>query len=163
MRESSYLTKGFSYIELVTVGLLLAVVVTIALPKMSINLTNDRLGFADQVRGVVLSAQKTAIATRRNVCVNVTASSITLKRAASTGASQACSIDLPDPMTGGNSFSLNPPVGLVLQLSSGPLIFGAQGEPLTSSGVVKTTDTQLVLSGSQNISITIGQISGHVY
>jgi MSHA pilin protein MshC len=155
--------KGFTYVEFVAVCLLLVIIVTIALPKLSINLSNNRLGFTDQLRGVVLSAQKTAIATRRNVCVNVTASSITLKRAASAGTSQTCSIDLPDPMTGSNTFSLNLPVGLALQLTSTPLIFGAQGEPLTNSGVVSTTNNQLVLSGTQNLSITISQTTGHVY
>ena len=72
----SVTSRGFTLAELVMVLVIVSVLAVAAMPAMFGRLTFDTRRFADQVRAAMQYAQKVAVAQRRNVCVTVTANSL---------------------------------------------------------------------------------------
>ncbi|MGA7593731.1 MAG: prepilin-type N-terminal cleavage/methylation domain-containing protein, partial [Gallionella sp.] len=92
--------QGFTLIELIMVMVIVGVMAVFAAPRFfDANIFKSR-GFADQVQATLRYAQKEAIAQHRNVCVGITASTITLKIANTSGAGVACGPNLNLPAGG---------------------------------------------------------------
>ena len=67
-------SAGFSLIELVVVIVLLGIVAAVAMPRLQGGSGFDERGFRDQVMAALRYAQKSAVAARRTVCADFSAS-----------------------------------------------------------------------------------------
>ena len=140
-------SSGFTLIELVMVIVILSILSIVILPKFGDNSVFQARGFADQVLAALRYAQKSAIAQHQNVCVNLTATSLTL-----TIDNSACStnLNLPDRQTN----SLIAPSGISLTTTATSLTFDALGRANTSAS--------LTVSGVTP-SITVEAETGYVH
>jgi MSHA pilin protein MshC len=124
--------SGFTLLELVVTLMIIGVLAVAVLPRFAERSAFDRLGFYDQTLSVLRYAQKTAIAQRRNVCVDFTSTTVTLKIASTAGSAVACTIDLAGPTRN------SPPAGINFTNAGGVaaipanFVFNALGE--ASSG-----------------------------
>jgi MSHA pilin protein MshC len=139
-------STGFTLIELVMVIVILAIISVVVAPRFADNSTFKARGFADQVLATLRFAQKTAIAQHQNVCVALTASTLTLK----IDASCATNLMLPDRQ----SNVLTAPSGISLSSTVSSLTFNALGQ--ANSGVTIT------VSGI-TIPITVEAETGYVH
>lgn len=121
-------SSGFTLIELVMIIVILSIVSVIVLPKFGDNSAFQARGFADQVLATLRYAQKSAIAQHQNVCVTLTATTLTLKMDNS-----ACSTDLNLPATQSNT--LTAPSGISLSTTAASLTFNALGQASTAATV----------------------------
>ena len=69
---------GFTLIELIVVLIIVGILAVAVAPRFFARQTYEARGFFDQTLSALRYAQKTAIAKRRNVCVTVLATSISL-------------------------------------------------------------------------------------
>ena len=143
-------SRGFTLAELVMVLVIVSVLAVAAMPAMFGRLTFDTRRFADQVRAAIQYAQKVAVAQRRNVCVTVTASSLSLTQGTSAGA--ACSAAVFDVSTGAG-FVLNAP-GSVSFSGAVTIAFDALGQTASAATVTVT--------GDQSIPINVEAVTGYV-
>ncbi len=138
---------GFTLAELVTVMVLIGILAVFAIPRMVSPDQFSARGTRDFVGAALRHAQKSAIAMRRNVCVGITATQLTMTYAASPGANQPCSSsELANP---GNGRAYSDPSN-ALQASVSPavtLIFDAQGRPLAPPATPRTTALTLTVNG----------------
>ena len=142
-------SRGFTLAELVMVLVIVSVLAVAAMPAMFSRLTFDSRRFADQVRAAIQYAQKVAVAQRRNVCVTVTASSLSLTQGTSAGA--ACSAAVFD-VSSGSGFVLNAPANV--SLGAAAITFDALGQTASAATVTVT--------GDQSIPINIEAVTGYV-
>ena len=129
---------------------IVSVLAVVAMPVLYSRLTFDTRRFADQVRAAVQYAQKVAVAQRRNVCVTVTASTLSLTQGTSAGS--ACSAAVFD-VTTGSGFVLNAP-GSVSFSGAGTITFDALGQTASAATVTVT--------GDQSIPISVEAVTGYV-
>ena len=148
-------SAGFTLIELVMVIVIVGIVALVGAARFFDASAFKSRGFADQAQAALRYAQKEAIAQHRNVCVAMTASTITLTIASASGAASACGPNLPFP-AGGNS--INAPSGVTLTASpvSPPVSFNFDALGTTA---VKQTIT---VSGVTN-SIFVEAVTGYVH
>lgn len=125
-RKFSHPSTGFTVIELVMVILMLSILSVVVMSKFWDNSTFQARGFADQVLSTLRYAQKSAIAQHQNVCVNLTATAITLKIVGGL----PCTTDLNLPGTQSNS--LTAPSGITLNPAMS-LTFDALGRAGTTA------------------------------
>ena len=143
-------SSGFTLAELVMVLVIVSVLAVVAIPAMFSRLTFDTRRFADQVRAAVQYAQKVAVAQRRNVCVTVTASSLSLTQGTSAGA--ACSAAVFD-VSSGSGFVLNTPSNVSFGAAA-TITFDALGQTASAATVTVT--------GDQSIPINVEAVTGYV-
>ena len=143
-------SRRFTLAELVMVLVIVSVLAVAAMPAMFGRLTFDTRRFADQVRAAIQYAQKVAVAQRRNVCVTVTASSLSLTQGISAGA--ACSAAVFD-VSSGSGFVLIAP-GSVSLGGAATITFDALGQTASAATVTVT--------GDQSIPINVEAVTGYV-
>ncbi|MGB6054110.1 MAG: type II secretion system protein, partial [Burkholderiaceae bacterium] len=85
--------SGFTLVELIAVMIIIAVLAVAAIPRFFERQAFDARGFGDATLAMLRYAQKAAIAERRRVCVDFTASTVSLRVASAAGAA-ACDTDL---------------------------------------------------------------------
>lgn len=141
---------GFTLAELIAVMVITGVLATVAVPRMfDLNQFSAR-GTRDFVGAALRYAQKSAIAMRRNVCVNIGATQLTLTYATAAGAAQACSAnELPNPGNGRaySDASNALPAGATVSPVPTTLIFDAQGRPLSAPATPRTTALTITVTG----------------
>ena len=145
--------RGFTLIELVMVIVIAGILAVVVAPRMfDANVFKSR-GFADQVQATLRYAQKAAIAQRRNVCVTMTASSITLMIATAPGTASSCTATLALP--GGSSNSVaSPATGITMTYTSAGFNFDGLGSTPTAQTIT--------VSGATN-SIVVEAQTGYVH
>lgn len=152
-------SAGFTMPELVIVMVVSGILAAYAVPKMSgiLGIRDDN--WRDEVVTALRYAQKSAVARRRLVCVDIAATTVTIKAAVANPA-VACTVDVTGPdgavpfATAGNSSAATavaPP---------GTIFFQPDGR-VTSDGTGATAATRTV-SMSAVSSVTVYGETGHV-
>ncbi len=149
---------GFTMMELVMVIVLIGILSAVVLPRFAGRLEFEGRGFFNQTEGMIRYAQKTAIAQRRNVSVQInnTSRMICLTYQA---ASLDCSVDgVPEPGSA-LTFSKTAPTDVNFNTTT-TLTFTALGR-LTGNANVQISVTQ---TGAPDAgSITVEAVTGYVH
>lgn len=151
MRHPSLSSRpvGFTTIELVVVLVITGILAIIVLPRFADRAAFDQRGFLDQTRSAIQFARKSAVAQRRNVCVALSATSLSLTAPTCGG------VALVNPATG-NTFVLAAPAGVTLA-PVGNLIFDALGR-------LASPDAQATITVSGVATpITVERETGYVH
>ena len=136
-------SAGFTLIELITVMVIVGILAVFAAPRMfAANVFKSR-GFADQVLATLHYAQKIAIAQRRNVCVALTSSTISLTIANTSGAGVACGPALALPAGGGAITS--PSTSITLTYTSSSFNFDALGKTPVTQTITVYGETPIIV------------------
>jgi MSHA pilin protein MshC len=106
-RSPRGLPRGFTMIELIVVMIMVGILAVTVMPRFAEQSAFQERGFQDETRTLLRFAQKTAIAQRRNVCVALNATGVTLRIDNSTPADGSCDIALAPPAAprGGNGLT----------------------------------------------------------
>lgn len=107
-------STGFTTIELVMVIVILGILSVTIAPKFFDNSVFQARGFSDQLLATLRYAQKSAIAQHRLVCVDLTATTVTLSISGNTTCNLA--LNLPDRadniLTAPSGITINPATAL---------------------------------------------------
>ena len=138
--------RGFTLVELIVVIIVVAILSATMLPRFADRAAFDQVGFHDQVLSTVQYARKAAVASRRYVCVFVSASTISvlIDTRLPDGLASPCTgssvVGLNLPARAGNSITA--PSGVTLSptpsfrfdplgRASAPVTFGVNGQTIT--------------------------------
>ena len=136
--------RGYSIIELVVTIAVAAILAVVAIPMFSQS-SLDTGWFGEQAKAAVRYAQRQAVAQRRSVYVNVTASTITLcYNAPPYSVATPCS-PVPDLATG-TAYSVGVPAGVTVTAAS--FSFNGLGQPVNSLGQIVSAGTVSFTAGS---------------
>lgn len=99
--------KGFTLVELIIVIVLLGIISVVALPRFADRSDFQARGFQDETKSLLRYAQKAAIAQRRNVCVALAGTGVTLTIDNTVPPDGNCDVPLalPSPARGGTGLT----------------------------------------------------------
>jgi MSHA pilin protein MshC len=164
--------RGFTLAEVIIVMVLTGILAAVALPRMFNMDQFSARGTHDFVGASLRYAQKSAIAMRRNVCVGITATQMSVTYASTSGAGQPCAASnlLIEPGNGVSYIALTSDTNssVYKALSKAPvatpanLVFDAQGRPLSATSVPLTAALTISVTGYAT-PITIEPETGSVH
>lgn len=144
---------GFTLIELITVTTILGILAFTAVPRFMDRGSADARGFNDQVQSIIRYAQKTAIARRSVIFVEITTTTV------SACFDAACTSPIPNPTSVGNGQIVTVPNGITI---TPPPVFGFD----SLGRLVDATPTILISGLTINIAgknIIIEPETGYVH
>lgn len=142
---------GFTLAELVIVMIVTGILAVVAVPRMLDMDPFSARGTRDFVGAALRYSQKSAIAMRRNVCVTIAATQLTITYATASGADQACAAgntlrnpanDLPYSDSS-NALSSKAPVA-----TPASVIFDPLGRPLSAPSTPRTAALTISVTGN---------------
>lgn len=156
--------RGFTLAELIIVMVITSVLAVVAIPKLFDRSEFAARGARDFIASAMRYAQKSAIAMRRNVCVDIAGSAVTATVALAEGSDQACAAanalvhpgngkpfaDAANALAGGSTVAA--PVSMV---------FDAGGRPLSVPGSPLAAALNITVNGHA-VPVTIEPESGLV-
>lgn len=154
--------RGFTLGELVVVMVLISILAAVAIPRVFNKSEFAGRGARDFVGSALRYAQKSAVAMRRNVCVTVGATSLSMTYAAAAGSTQACSTaTIANPATGlpfdSKSYEESATVATPASVT-----FDALGRPL--SAALAPLGAALVITVTNHAtSVTVEPETGYVH
>lgn len=155
--------RGFTLGELVIVLVITGILAAVAIPRLF-----DKSGFAargarDFVASALRYAQKSAVAMRRNVCVTVGTTSVTMTYATTAGSGVACSgaATITNPATNLPYASTVYEQGATASGTTS-LVFDALGRPMSSALSPLTSAASISISGYAT-ALTIEPETGYVH
>lgn len=145
---------GFTMVELVVTMMIIGILAVAVLPRFTEISAFDTRSFNDEVLATLRYAHKAAIASRRNVCVNFTSTSVTLTTATAPGAGAICSTGLAGP-TGTVPFAISAKPGTSFSSLPASFHFDALGRPSVA--------TQTFQVSGVPTTITVERETGYVH
>ncbi|HXZ96587.1 MAG TPA: prepilin-type N-terminal cleavage/methylation domain-containing protein [Burkholderiales bacterium] len=159
--------SGFTMIEMITTLIIIGVLAAIAAPRFFTQQAYSDRGFYDQTLAITRFAQKSAIAIRRNVCVNIAPPSISVTYASASSplvspplpctsaavSGAPCDTNLPSPV-GGSPFTITAPSGTTLSPATTITFLGL--------GIVSAASTTTTIAVSSR-TITVETCTGYVH
>jgi MSHA pilin protein MshC len=142
-------------VELIMVLVIVGILASVAVPRFARRDLYDVAGFAEDARGVLRYAQKTAIAQHRSVSVNLDAAGRTIT--ACFDSAYPCASPIPDP-SGGAGLTLAPTSGVAFATSAAQLTFDWRGSPNGTGATVTVSPT----AGGSNATVTVDPDTGYV-
>ncbi len=143
-RAAPLRVRGFTLVELLLVMVIAGILAAVAVPRLTQRSAFDTRGLADQLAATVRYAQKLAIAQRRDVFVQLSASDATLCYAAVA----PCLNPAPGP-GGEKPYTVAAPGGVSIASPVATLGFDAGGRP----GIAARLDIQVVGSGTHVVRV----------
>lgn len=151
--------RGFTMLELITVMIIMGVLAVVALPKLQGALSFQDDAWHDSLSAALRYAQKTAVARRRLVCVDVAATSVTLSSASAYGAG-SCDSAVSGP-GGGAAFSSSHDSNSATSVSpAGTLYFQPSGRVTSDAAGNNAATRSISMTGAA--AITVNGETGYV-
>ena len=158
--------RGFTMIELITVMILIGILAVVAIPRMD-TLTFSERGFRDGVLEAIRHARRVAVASRRFVCVTVTAGTGSTATVAvtrdvgttpETAASVSCSptVALPGAASGCATNAVCAPSNVTLG-GTASIIFDPLGRSISAPGTPASATVTI-----NQTSVTVAAETGYV-
>lgn len=128
--------RGFTLAELVIVLVLIGILAVVAIPRLAGQSGFAARGARDYVASGLRYAQKSAVAMRRNVCVDIGASALAVTYATAGGSGQPCVAGntLPNPATGQPFASTSYEQGASVSTPA-TIAFDALGRPSSAASI----------------------------
>jgi MSHA pilin protein MshC len=145
---------GFTLVELVIVILLLGVLSFAALPRLAERDDALAQGFAEQVASTLRWAQKSAVAQRRLVYVNIDASAGRVR--ACFDAAPSCTQPLAAPASG--TLDVTAPARIALTSGLAQFSFAGLGRPSINANL----ELRAATAAGQSFAVVVEQDSGYV-
>lgn len=146
-------SKGFTLLELVVVIVITGILAAVIVPRLTDNSTYGDLGFYNDVKFILRYAQKAAVAQRRPVCVNFTATTVYLTYDPAFGAViPNCTSNLTGP-DGQPPYTVSAGAQAGFAAVPANFYFNPQGQPSATPSVTFS-------SGAPNV--TIASDTGYV-
>jgi len=139
---ASHAEHGFTLVELVVTLILIGILAVAVLPRFANQSDFQARGFQDETRALLRYAQKSAIAQRRNVCVTLSGTGVTLT--IDNGGSCNGALTLPSVPRGGTGLSAT--------------VAGFKFQPLGDTD--QATNIVVTVAGTN---ITVDPRTGYVY
>ena len=151
---------GFSMVELITVMVLIGVLAAIGIPRLMGGNSINAVVFGDQVASAMRTAQKSAVAKRRIVCVTTFERRIELRISTAAGTA-ACNLQLD----GANDGAFDSNDGKVTMNNPQPaLFFRPDGTVAAAAGNAPLAGFDIMVSDSSGVrrTIHVDGRTGHV-
>ncbi len=146
--------QGYTIVELIAVITIVGILAAVAGPKMLGNDTFVARGVYSTILSGIRLAQKTAIAQRRTVYVNLN----TTTRVLCLGYDAACTSPVLDPATQA-AYSKTFPSTVTLTASRNDLAFASEGYPTNWNDTVITVQNNVATEAARTI--TVWRITGY--
>ena len=158
LKSACLVQCGFTLVELIMTMVIIGIIAAVAAPRFFSTDVFQSRGFADQVQASLRYAQKQAIAQRRNVCVTMTATDISMIIASAAGAASLCNTNLVSPAgqpanCPSATYRICAPSGVTLAYTSANSNFDALG---------RTASNTITISGATN-NIVVEAETGYVH
>jgi len=148
-------SRGFTMVELILVITIAGVLAVVAVPRLVGKNSFDTRGFTDQLAATVRFAQKLAIAQRRDVFVQFTASDATLCY----DAAAPCAAAAQAPGPGGEKpYAVPAPNGISLTSAVPALQFSGSGSAANLAGQL-----DIQVNGAGIYHVRVEQETGYVH